>query len=148
MSESLTFQKNTKYSFTMESEFKNSIKLCHDEKILHRYKLRCFGPLNFARIGYFVLTNKRMVLIKHYAFRPDILISVDYNDIHCLELRETSIFNRFFPFRAVKYIVISFAQNQEIKIFQYSMISGMRWLPSNRKTELLFNTVSRVMKLR
>lgn len=131
----LTYRKNAKYAFTLNEEFEKTVKLLPKEKIVYRAKVRLYSPFVFARAGYLVLTSKRVAVVKHYLFRPDILVSVGLNDIEDVELRKTALLNGLFPFKRFFYIKIHYKHDNTLSIYEYS--GFRRWRPVNRKTVAL-----------
>lgn len=62
MSSQYTYQKSTTYAFSLESQFNKSAKLGLGETIIYKTKISLYSQFIFARLGYFVLTNKRLFL--------------------------------------------------------------------------------------
>lgn len=137
LSSNLTFQKKTKYAFTLQSEFKKSIELLENEKIIHTSKLRLYSPFIFASLGYFVLTNSRIILIKHYIFKADQLLSIDLNDINHINIKQTKLMNGIFLFRKFLYLEIIYKQKSSLRIFEFSGFYSKYWRPSDQKTKSL-----------
>lgn len=95
---SKTFKKNAKYGFTLTSEFKKSVKLDSDETIVLKRKVRlCCGNVVIARLCLLMITSKRISLVKHYVFRPDIVISIALQDIREIQMKD-------FPFVSLSII--------------------------------------------
>jgi len=141
MSLKLTYQKNTKYAFTLEAEFKKSAKLGNEEKVVYKTKVRFYSPLIFTRLGYCVLTNKRVFFIKHYLFRPDILVSISLDDISSINLDETNFFNCSFPLRKYFFITLNFL-DKKIRFYKFSGMYSKHWRPSNVGTKRLYKRIA------
>ena len=110
-----TFIKNAKYAFTITGEFKKSIELDKDEKVIIKRNVKICKVL--YRPGYFALTTKRLVFIKHYLFAPDRVISIDIRDLKGIGIKESGILSLLTLLRKYKYISLDFKYKSKIKKF-------------------------------
>lgn len=145
----MTFRKYTKYAFTLPGEFEKNIQLTSDEKIILQEKVKFYHPIT-AWLGYLVLTNKRLILLKHYAFWPDIVISIDKKDIQEVKLMTPVNYFGFFNNRTHgPYILVQYLLNGKgelLKFFLFFNTPGLGWWEHNTHgTEKLFETITQAL---
>jgi len=121
-----TFIRNAKYAFTIEGEFKKSIQLKENEKVIIKRKVKIYSGNIIARLTYLFITNKRLVLIKHYFFRPDIVISIEFKSIINIELKKSNLLGSFAELRKFSYIDITFRYNFNNKDIRFYCFASHR----------------------
>lgn len=145
----LTFEKNAKYAFTLESEVKKNLKLFPGEKEIYRGRVRLYQRI-IQRICYLVLTNKRLFLLKHYVLRPDRVISVAWNDVQEVKLMKLPfLYNKPITRRVGKYIHILYKIRDKIytlRLYTYSGYYSKHWYQTSKKTVKLFKKIQEILK--
>lgn len=138
--QNLNIKKNCKHAWTLEQEMKGSLELTPDETITYQVKVRLAGWFWQTPV-YITLTTKRIAFILHYAWRPDLYISISWNHVNSVELVDPPLLT-FFDGQVIRMRYKTANGNMDTVTFYYGSF-GLRSVRINiKQTQKLSRTIS------
>lgn len=140
MNPNLNYKKNAKYGFTLGGCLNKNTNLEPNEEIIFKTKIKFIKTYN--RIGYFAITDRRIFIIKHYFFRPDIIESIEFSNIKNFSLDNVK-------YGSCNYLVIHLNYlNEEIYFlcFIFSSNRYKRFYSDDKKTKNLYKKILEIIK--